>query len=131
MYVIPDGVRIIGHGAFSHCSSLTSIVIPESVTSIEEAAFFRCEGLTSITIPKNVTSIGEYAFCACRKLATVNLKCAKPQKEEKEVFDVTPQFRSASRGGPISIVPVTKLIAPKNMGWTNGEKFWGIPVTVQ
>ncbi len=38
-YVIPSGVTRIGDGAFSYCSSLTSVTIPNSVTSIGEYAF--------------------------------------------------------------------------------------------
>ena len=40
----------IGEGAFSDCSSLTSITIPNSVTSIGNDAFRACERLTSIVI---------------------------------------------------------------------------------
>ncbi|GEM_PF-6444314 len=49
--VIPsDGsVTSIGRGAFSGCSSLTSIAIPNSVTSIGRGAFSGCSSLTSVT----------------------------------------------------------------------------------
>ena len=49
-------------GAFSGCSSLTSITIPSSVTSIGEKAFDACTSLTSITIPSSVKTIGRLAF---------------------------------------------------------------------
>ena len=129
IYVIPDGVRVIGKNAFAD-SDLQSIAIPESVTTIGVAAFSGCKKLTSLTIPKNVTSVGAYAFYGCNKLATVKLECAKPQKEEDEVFDLTPRF-SVPRGGSVSIAPATKLIASKDTGWKNGEKFWGKTVEAQ
>ncbi|MGN0463068.1 MAG: leucine-rich repeat protein, partial [Acutalibacteraceae bacterium] len=59
---IPDSVTSIDGGAFSGCTSLTSITIPDSVTSIGDEAFYGCSSLTSITIPDNVTSIGYCAF---------------------------------------------------------------------
>ena len=58
-------VTSIGEGAFSRCTTLTSVEIPNSVTSIGEDAFYSCTGLTSVTIPNSVTSIGENAFSFC------------------------------------------------------------------
>ncbi len=54
--VIPDdgSVTSIGYGAFSYCTSLTSITIPDSVTSIGEYAFLFCTGLTSVTFEGTV-----------------------------------------------------------------------------
>ena len=71
--VIPNGVTSIGHGAFSDCSSLTSIVIHDSVINIGESAFSGCSSLTSITIPNSVTSIGNWAFDGCTDLTSITL----------------------------------------------------------
>jgi len=71
IYVIPDGVVLIGAGAFSACNSLTSIMIPNSVTSIGDEAFAWCSGLTSVTIPDSVTSIGNNAFSSCSGLTSI------------------------------------------------------------
>ena len=43
-------VTSIDQGAFSFCSSLTSIDIPSSVTSIGERVFVKCLALTSIKV---------------------------------------------------------------------------------
>ena len=72
-YTIPSSVTSIGDGAFSSCSSLTSVTIPSSVTSIEEYAFLSCSSLTSVTIPSSVTSIGNGAFYECSSLTSVTL----------------------------------------------------------
>ena len=41
----------INYGAFSRCSSITSVVIGDSVTSIGNGAFSGCNSLESITLP--------------------------------------------------------------------------------
>ena len=72
-FEVPEGVKKISAGAFSHCESLTSITIPESVTSIGDYAFSCCESLTSITIPESVTSIGVHAFSGCESLTSITI----------------------------------------------------------
>ena len=71
--VIPSCVAVVGRGAFSGCSGLTSVTIPDSVTSVEDSAFSGCSGLTSITIPDRVTSVGNRAFYGCSGLVDVVL----------------------------------------------------------
>ena len=61
----------LNKGAFSGCTSLTSITIPDSVTSIGDSAFYRCCKLTNITIPDSVTSIGSQAFIGCTSLTKI------------------------------------------------------------
>lgn len=62
--VIPEGVTIIGDGAFYFCNKLTgNILIPAGVISIERYAFACCTGLSSLTFMGNApTSVGGYAF---------------------------------------------------------------------
>ncbi len=64
-------VTRIGDGAFSDCSSLTSIEIPSGVTEIVGGAFSHCSSLTSIEIPSSVTTIGYSAFYYCSNLEKV------------------------------------------------------------
>jgi len=68
---IPSSVTDIA-GAFYDCSSLTSITIPSGVTSIARA-FIGCSSLTCITIPSSVTSIGDQAFCGCSSLTSITI----------------------------------------------------------
>ena len=46
--VIKGSVTSIGDGAFSKCTSLTSVAIPDSVTRIGHYAFYRCDSLTDV-----------------------------------------------------------------------------------
>ena len=45
---IPNSVTTIGSGAFSFCSSLTSVTIPNSVTTIGSGAFYYCNEIKQI-----------------------------------------------------------------------------------
>lgn len=61
-YSIPDGIKTITAGAFSH-RGITSIVIPDSMDTIREEAFSGCEGLTSITCKAVVPpTLGDNVF---------------------------------------------------------------------
>ena len=70
---IPNSVTYIGDYVFSGCSSLTSVTIPNSVTSIGECAFRNCSSLTSVTIPNSVTYIAGSAFSNCSSLTSVTI----------------------------------------------------------
>ena len=68
---ISKRITSIGTGVFDECSSLPSVYIPNSVTSIGDLAFRQCRSLVSIHIPESVTSIGEQTFFYCISLASV------------------------------------------------------------
>ena len=71
------------YGAFSDCSSLTSIEIPASVETIEATAFKRCSKLTTVTLEKGSqlkTIGGGYsssyyhgAFSDCSSLTSIEI----------------------------------------------------------
>ena len=73
---IPSSVISIGNNAFTDCSGLTNVTIGKSVnsvTSIGNSAFSGCTGLTSVEIPNSVKSIGDYAFYRCSNLISVTI----------------------------------------------------------
>ncbi len=61
-YVIPDGVIVLGNGAFEDCTSLISVTIPSSVESIGDFCFAYCRNLRSVTnyatLPQNIIGAG-------------------------------------------------------------------------
>ncbi len=61
---IPEGIEIIGEGAF-HKSLLGEIIMPDSVREIRASAFDGCTALTKITFSEQLETIGERAFAAC------------------------------------------------------------------
>ncbi len=71
--IVPDGVTIIGGGAFSGCSGLNKVVLPDGVTSIGGYAFYSCSTLKCVTIPDSVTNIGNSAFWNCYALMSVTI----------------------------------------------------------
>ncbi len=69
--VIPEGVMIIGRGAFLDCIGLKDVTIPKGVASIEAGAFNGCSNLVSVTMSEGLTSIYESAFINCSSLESV------------------------------------------------------------
>lgn len=66
-------VGVIGGGAFSDCSGLTSINFPDSLNIIYGNAFSNCSGLTSINLPDSLHTLGSNAFADCTGLVSITL----------------------------------------------------------
>ena len=86
MPVEDAAVTTIESGAFSDCTSLTSITIPNSVTSIKRYAFSGCTNLKSVSIPSSVTSIGENAFSGCSSLSKITCYAVEPPMVDASSF---------------------------------------------
>ncbi len=70
-YVVPDGIKGIGAGAFKDNKTIRKIVIKKDVQTIEENAFDGCSNLVNVKMGNNVTQIQAQAFRECRKLYSV------------------------------------------------------------
>ncbi len=71
--VIPEGVTVIGDGAFQDCAALESVTLPRSLRYIGSYAFAYCESLASVDIPGGVVQIDDGVFRDCVSLKTVRL----------------------------------------------------------
>ena len=65
---VPDGVKVLGEGAFNYCENLVKVNLPDSIEVIEPAAFDGCTALEEISIPKKVTVIETLLFRGCTAL---------------------------------------------------------------
>ena len=70
-YTVPEGIKGIGHAAFSGVP-LSSIKLPKGLKDIGPSAFSGTL-ISKITIPKGVTKIGGWAFHNCDKLQQITL----------------------------------------------------------
>ena len=53
-FILPNNVTTIGRGAFSYCSSLTSVVVPGSLVKVGRNVFKGCDNLKKIIVPPNM-----------------------------------------------------------------------------
>ena len=82
---MPNTIRAIGKGAFSHCRKLSSITISENVSEIKEQTFEYCK-ISSLTLPKSVEYIGSLAFYRVWSLIDLKCKSITPPRTEEDTF---------------------------------------------
>lgn len=71
--IIPEGIEIIGTGAFAGNEGLVVLELPESVKEIEARAFANCTNLETIIFNTTLTSLPEECFIGCEYLENVKI----------------------------------------------------------
>lgn len=71
--IIPEGIEIIGHHAFSENRAMHKVHLPDSLKLIDAGAFWGCRCLTEINFPDNLSAIETSAFAYCSLLKDIQL----------------------------------------------------------
>ncbi len=71
--IIPEGIEIIGTGAFAGNEELVSVILPNSVKELEPRAFANCINLESFKFSKAITSIPDSCFEGCEYLEFIEV----------------------------------------------------------
>lgn len=74
-YTVPEGVYVIGAGAFAGASELASIELPQSLWEMGEGAFAGCVGLAQLPdlSSPQLYAIADHAFQGCYRLGSVEI----------------------------------------------------------
>lgn len=62
---LPDSVRIIEEGAFTHCSKLAILNVGKCLVTVKHSAFQYCTNLNHIHFPETLTTLEQYVFYYC------------------------------------------------------------------
>ncbi len=73
-FELPEGIEKICAHAFRNCRELSQINLPRSLQIIMEGAFENCTSLKDITITSGIRSIGRDAFAGCTELTSVDME---------------------------------------------------------
>ncbi len=57
--VIPEGVKVIDHGAFMACDQLETLILPDSLEFIERSAFDACTKLKKLEFGTNLKAVNQ------------------------------------------------------------------------
>ena len=84
--ILPEGLIILGDGAFEGCTKLKRIVLPNGLRTINANTFSKCTSLTRIDLGQTMESIGSCAFSHCKKLRHITISCPTPPDIDEATF---------------------------------------------
>ena len=72
-FEVPEGIEIIGLGAFENSEQLETLILPDSVKEIGMDAFAVCNNLTSLRLPKNLKTVERGMVRDCKSIRSITL----------------------------------------------------------
>ena len=67
--IVPEGVEVISHRAFSYNPDIETLILPDSLKEIQSSAFGYCKNLRNVLFGKNVVRVDASAFIECPGIA--------------------------------------------------------------
>lgn len=88
-YTVPEGVSVIGHGAFADARDLAAVTLPESLFQIGVLAFYGCTALTALSLPAHLQLVFPTAFMGCTALTAFTVAADNPSLSVRDgvLFD--------------------------------------------
>lgn len=83
--VLPEGVRIIGYGAFSGCKNLIRINIPGSIEEAGDNIFKGCVALKTIEISEGAEYFDTEEFDGCKNITDIYLPASIDDPDEIQI----------------------------------------------
>ena len=66
--IIPEGVEVISHRAFSYNPDIETLILPDSLKEVHSWAFSNCANLKNVLFGKNVVRVNASAFSGCPEI---------------------------------------------------------------
>lgn len=102
--VAPEGITVIGYGAFNNCPELRTLTLPTTLRTIGGIAFANCQKLEALQIPEGVTEIGGGAFNGCYGLTTLCLPSRLSVLDSAVVFQGCPTTCDITFERPLEVI---------------------------
>ena len=103
-YAVPEGVTVIGMGAFNGCA-LTKVTLPQTLRTVGLHAFYDCAKLTEVTFPKSLETMdAPFVNGGNAALRKITFQGNPPKATIPEIYEYEEDVWPASATGyyPIS-----------------------------
>ena len=81
---LPEGIRVIGEGAFEDCEHLTHLTLSDSLESVDAGAFYGCRKLKTVTAFGIDLILNPESFCYSVVRRAVRDGVYRPREEEND-----------------------------------------------
>ena len=85
--ILPDTVREIGEDAFATCNSLTTLSLPQGIQTIEGGLIRHSKSIRSITLPEGVKTLKNKAIYSCENLEEIIIPASVTEIGSIAIYD--------------------------------------------